>query len=110
MNAAASARLTGHSPQELGVGSGITTEDQYLGVGMAPDGPADRPAALGAGGGRDAAGVDGYDVNAVAGARTRRTERQGFQQGADRLRLVLVDLAAYGCDHEAGHGRISNGR
>ena len=110
MNAAASARLAGHSPQELGVGGGITTEDQYPGVGMVPDGPADRTAALGAGGGRDAAGVDGYDVNAVAAAPCRGAQPQGLEQGADRLRLVLVDLAAYGCDHEAGHERISDGR
>ena len=110
MNAAASARLAGNSPQELGVGGGIAAEYEYPGVWMAPDGPADGAAALGACGGGDAAGVDGHDVNAVVAARRHGAQALGLKQGPNRLRLVLVDLAAYGCDHEAGHERISDGR
>jgi hypothetical protein len=83
---------------------GVTTEDEDVGGGVTLDGAADGAAALGGGGGRHAAGVDGHEVRGLAGAgrgRTDPTRPQPPQKGGQGLGLVLVDLAADGGDGKA---------
>ncbi len=92
--------------RNLSPGGSAATDDENVRPRVASAGAADGATTFGCGYGCDAAGVDDEQMHAV-----RRRRRIGLvkakplQEGADGLRIVLVDLAAYGFDNETWHRR-----
>jgi len=88
----------------MGRYGGVTAADKDDRMRIQVLGPADALPALGGGCGRDAAGVDDYQIGDWVGL--DRGQSQVFQGLANLLAFIMIDLAAQGPYGKSLHGMV----